>query len=121
MRRAACLAALLAGCVAPPAPTPPAEPSFLPVAGAPASRTAGRMLSLAPHAARMDDPRGAPTGLVLVARDPATLRPTALLRVIGGRGQVATLALERGTARLGDELVEPAPALLAEARRLPAP
>ena len=114
--------AALAGCVAPAALPPPGPaPDLRPVPGAPASRPAGRLVSLAPPAARVDDPRGAPVGLELVVRDPATLRPTALVRVIGGRGQVATLAVERGAPRLGDELVAPSPAALEAARRLPAP
>ncbi len=121
MRRLGLAAALLAGCVAPPPAEAPPVLDLRPVAGAASSRVAGRILSLDPLAARIDDRRGAPPGLVLVARDPGDLRPTALARVVGGRGQVATLSLERGAPRLGDELVEPSAALLDAARRLPPP
>jgi hypothetical protein len=123
VRSAAALAlALLAGCAAPPAPESPAPMDFLPVAGIPSSRPVGRVLGLEPPSVRLDEPgRPAPPGLPLVARDRASLRPTALLRVVGGRGAVATVAVERGAPRPGDEVVEPSPAALEAARRLPAP
>ncbi len=120
-RRAGLLAALLAGCAAPTPPEPGPAVDLRPTPGAPESRPAGRVIALAPPAGRIEDPRGVPAGLELVARDPATLRPTALVRVVGGRGPVATLAVERGAPRLGDELVAPSPAALEAARRLPAP
>jgi len=98
VRSAAALAlALLAGCAAPPAPGPEPAADFSPAAGAPSSRPVGRVLGLGPPAVRLDEPgRPAPPGLPLVARDRASLRPTALLRVVGGRGAVATVAVERG-------------------------
>ncbi|MFN7340128.1 MAG: hypothetical protein ACK5VI_03490 [Opitutia bacterium] len=128
MTRALLAACLLAGCSAQPAfrrgapapgPRPPSS-DFSRAAGAAASRHAGTVLSAQPALVRLAQPdRPQPEGVLLVAREP-DLRPAALLRVISRRGAVVQVAVERGAARAGLEVVEPSPALAAEAARLPA-
>ncbi len=128
MTRALLAACLLAGCSAQPAfrrgaaasETPPPSSDFTRAAGAASSRHAGTVLSAQPALVRLAQPdRPQPEGVLLVAREP-DLRPAALLRVIARRGTVVQVAVERGAARAGLEVVEPSPALAAEAARLPA-
>jgi len=127
LSRALAAACLLAGCSAQPAfrqgaspPEPPPPPSdFAAAPGAAASRLSGLVLSSEPPLIRLLDPsRTQPEGVLLVARGP-DLRPVALLRVASRRGAVVQVVVERGFLRAGLEVVEPSPALAAEAARLP--
>lgn len=115
------LALLLAGCASPP-PLETAPFDFRPTLGGAANRLAGTVLTLEPTTVRLSDrARSQPEGFRLVARNPRTLRPTAVLRVQTTFDSIARVERLRGQPELGDEVVEPSGDLMLEANQLPVP
>jgi hypothetical protein len=123
---AGCLlvAALLAGCAAPPAPPPkPEEPSpFIAPAGAPREVRIGFVQGY-PADSRLVPVLLLPGAVVadkmrVVARDPF-LHPSAVLEITGLGGRIAIARIVRGQPQPRDEVVLPSSELAERSQELP--